>query len=46
MGGSWNWLRFVSNGGFDISDIEPLGSAAVVLVRLHRGELYSQNVLY
>jgi hypothetical protein len=46
MGGSWNWLRLVSSGGFHVSDDELLGSAIVVLVRLQRGDLYSQNVLY
>jgi hypothetical protein len=31
MGGGWNWLRIVSNGG-GISSVEPKGSATRVLV--------------
>jgi hypothetical protein len=32
LGGGWNWLRIVSNGGFGISGVEPSDSAISVLV--------------
>jgi len=32
MGGGWNWLRMVSNGGFGIPGVENLCSAIRELV--------------